>query len=617
MGAILAIIGEADDPELSGRLQRMLVRSPHRGTPEQLVEGPLAIGIQSTGLDASLADAGNWLVAFQGYVGNWAKLAAERGWRLGEGASNADKIAVGYEDLGDHLFAKLRGEWALLIWNQRERVLLAARDVVGCRPLFMHRYGGRLFLATEIRQVLAGSGAEARCDPGAAADYHLVRYPEAGRTLFHGVQRIPGGVTAVFEADRANSTPRKVDFWRPSPAEGRGQNTEDLVEELQALLETAVRRATPDTEAGVSLSGGMDSTSVWATLVSIVGTDGLQDGRFRPFSNVYPGLPCDESPFISSVLEFTKVEGVLVDTSAVLASEYLDTLCRHLDSPHLPNALPVELVCEAAAARGYGALMTGFGGDEWLGGSLDYIRELFYSGRVITALRDLWRIRLPARLGGFRRKISLLSPQIGLARRFGFGGVARGVVASLVSDENAGRRAPVPGSWMERLQGEGLCPSKRRLVMSLDRLAAATVAENIEQQAARHGIEIRHPLMDLDVVDFGFAVEPRELVAGRCYKWLLRRAVSRRLPVDVTGRIETTEFNSIFIREEGLLKRLPPGHEWQLVQLGVADAEAIDSRLTGAYSRSATFEMIRLLWLESFIQRNFESCRSPDPAKGA
>ena len=153
--------------------------------------------------------------------------------------------------------------------------------------------------------------------------------------------------------------------------------------------------------------------------------------------------------------------------------------------------------------------------------------------------------------------------------------------------------------------------------MSLDRLAAATVAENIEQQAARHGIEIRHPLMDLDVIDFGFAVEPRELVAGRCYKWLLRRAVAERLPVEVTGRIETTEFNSIFIREEGLLKRLPPGPEWQLVQLGVADAEVIDSRLTGAYSRSATFEMIRLLWLESFIQRNFESGRSPDLAKGA
>ena len=165
---------------LKDSLQRMAARSLYRGRPEMLIEAPLALGIQTLGSDASLADVGDWLVAFHGYVGNWAELAAERGWRFGDGASNADKIAVGYEDLGGRLFAKLRGEWALLIWNRSGRVLLAARDVVGCRPLFIHRYGGRLYLATEIRQVLAGSGAEVRCNPGAAADYHLVRYPEGG-----------------------------------------------------------------------------------------------------------------------------------------------------------------------------------------------------------------------------------------------------------------------------------------------------------------------------------------------------------------------------------------------------------------------------------------------------
>ena len=65
MGSIVAILGEAGDPELDERLQRMLERSPYRGEPEFLVEGPLAIGIQSMGWDASLHSAGNWLVADQ------------------------------------------------------------------------------------------------------------------------------------------------------------------------------------------------------------------------------------------------------------------------------------------------------------------------------------------------------------------------------------------------------------------------------------------------------------------------------------------------------------------------------------------------------------------------
>ena len=194
MGAIVAILGEAGDPELAERLQRMLARSPYRGESQFLVEGPLAIGIQSMGWDASLHSAGNRLVAFHGYIGNWDELAAERGWRFPEHASNARKIAVAYEDLGDRLFARLRGEWAILIWNRRERVVLAARDVVGCRPLFLHQHNERVFFATEIRQALAGSQASPRLNPRAPADYLLFRFPENGRTFFEDVRILPGGV---------------------------------------------------------------------------------------------------------------------------------------------------------------------------------------------------------------------------------------------------------------------------------------------------------------------------------------------------------------------------------------------------------------------------------------
>jgi asparagine synthase (glutamine-hydrolysing) len=609
MGAVLAILGEAGDPELGERLQRMLARSPYRGEPEFLVEGPLAIGIQSLGLDASLAEVGNWLVAFHGYIGNWAELAAERGWRFEDDVSNAYKIAVAFEELGDRLFGRLRGEWALLIWDRRERALLAARDVVGCRPLFAHRYGKRLFLATEIRQAMAGSGTEARCDPGAAADYHLVRFPEAGRTVFEGVRRLPGGVARSFRAPAEELTFIDVEFWNPPPVDRGGTDHRELAEEVRGLIDAAVRRTAPETGAAVSLSGGMDSSSVWATLALQAGPDGLQSGKFKPYSNVYPGLPCDETPYIRSILEFTGVEGDLIDTSAVLASDYLESLCKRLDNPHLPNALPVELVCQSAASNGHDTLLTGSGGDEWLGGSLDYVRELFYSGRMITALLDLSRIRLPARLGGFRRKISLLSPQVGLAARFGFRVATRRAGPSVVSAEHRAAHAAIRGSWWERIRGDELSASRARLVRSMDRLVATCVLEIIEQQAARHGVEVRHPLMDLDIVEFGFAVEPRALIAGRCHKWLLRRAMVGRLPAEVLGRVETTEFNCIFIREESLLKRFSPAREWHLARLGVTDADAIDSRITGAYSRNATFEMIRLVWLESFIRGNFQTGR--------
>jgi len=616
MGAIVAILGEAGDPEMGERLQCMLARSPHRGEPELLVEGPLAIGIQSMGWDASLAADGNWLVAFHGYIGNWAELAAERGWRFPDGASNADKIAGAFENLGDRLLARLRGEWALLIWNRREQTLLAARDVIGCRPLFAHRHGSRLFLATEIRQVLAGSGAEARCNPAAAADVHLARFPESGRTLFQDVERVRGGVARMYRADGSKPEPRDVEFWSPPLEDRRKRGTEELVEEVRGLLDVAVKRATPESGAGVSLSGGMDSSSVWGTLVGQVGRAELDSGIFRPYSNVYPGLPCDESAYILSILESTGVEGVLVDTTAVTASEYLDALCDRNDHPHMPNALPVELVCEAAAANGHSVLLTGMGGDEWLGGSLDYIRELFYSGRVITAIRDVWSVHLPSRLGGIRQRLACLAPQAGFAARFGRSGASKGSKHAVISDEHQRGAAPIQGSWREQVEGEDFSRSKMNLVGYLDHLASGSILGFIEQQGAWHGVEVRHPLMDMDIVEFGFSVESRALIGGRCYKWLVRQSVADRLPAAITERIETTGFSCLFVQEEKLLKCAPSGRDWNLAQLGVVDAGAIDRHLTGTYSQGVILELIRLWWLEVFVMRNLASGRQTGLIEG-
>jgi len=394
----------------------------------------------------------------------------------------------------------------------------------------------------------------------------------------------------------------------------RPRNSRDLIEELRGLLERAVARAVPEAGVGVSLSGGMDSSSVWATLASLASPADLQSGRFRPYSNVYPGLPCDETPFIRSIHSFLGIDGLLVDTTGVRAGQLLDTLIPRFDLPHFPTALPLELVCKAAAANGHSTLFTGLGGDEWLGGSLDYVRELFYSGRVVTALRDLWRVRLPERRDGFRSRISWLSPGLGLATRFGLGRYTTGGMRAIVGPEHRGGTAPVRGSWQERVEGEAHPLPKKEMVRSLDRLVGSSVMEFVEQQGAQHEVEIRHPLMDVDIVKFGFTVESRALVAGRCHKWLLRRAMADRLPADVTGRIETTGFDCLDTREQEVLNQLPPGSEWHLARLGIVLADSIDSRLTKPYSYSAILEMIQLWWLESFVRRTFSSRRPADPA---
>jgi len=200
-----------------------------------------------------------------------------------------------------------------------------------------------------------------------------------------------------------------------------------------------------------------------------------------------------------------------------------------------------------------------------------------------------------------------LAPRIGLAARFGAGrGAARTNAREAVVGADHRRGAPaVRGSWLERLQDRDLSRSKLLLVRFLDHLASGTILDFIEQQGAWHGLDVRHPLLDLDIVEFGFAVKPRALVAGRCNKWLVRQAMADRLPPVVTERIETTVFTAIFSRESELLRGLPSPEDWTLSRLGVVDAGALKSLLATTSSEQSVFELIRLWWLEVFLMRNF------------
>ena len=382
---------------------------------------------------------GNWLVAFHGYIGNWAELAAERGWR--------------FEDST----LQRRQDRRCLRGSERPSVRQVARRVgaAGLGSASADAFGGarchRLpasFLASEWRPPVPGDGNSA--GHGRLGGRSAVQ-PGRGRRLSPrpvsrgGTHRVRGrpapawGSGEVFPRSRGRpadgrcraleTTPGGTKEHRPPRARRRGPGVDRQRGEESGAKDRS--RGVPQRrhgfverlgDAGIARRNGWD----------------FRTGAFRPYSNIYPGLPCDETPFIQAILDFTGVDGELVDTSTVLASDYLETLCGRIDHPHLPNALPVELVCAAAAADSHSVLLTGLGGDEWLGGSLDYIRELFYSGRMITALHDLWRVRLPSRLGGFRRKIIWLSPQLGLAKRLGFRRTANGAGPSMLRAEHRG-----------------------------------------------------------------------------------------------------------------------------------------------------------------------------------
>jgi len=586
MGGIVAVIGQRGDPEPAERLGRMLARSPDRGAATGWAGDGAALAVQSLGWDASLVEVGDLVGAFHGWVGNWDELAGSLGERWDAGAPDAARVAFAFERIGARLFTLLRGEFAFVIVDRAKRALVAARDVVGTRPLFYRRDGGRTYVASEIRQVLAGSGASAVLDEQFLADSLAGRFAAREETLVAGVRRLIPGHGYGFAPDA--EAPRAKAYWQPPEEDCSRTDEAALAEELRATLERAVRRAIAPRRSAVALSGGMDSTTVW-TLARATGAE-----QVSAVSMVFPGMECDESDLIRSVVATTGGEWSSVDAAAVHPYEAIGTLAGEIDELFAPSLYHLRVIADAAKARGADVLYFGLGGDEWLSGSPAYLGDELRRGHVLRVLRDGARLPLGmprARLRALVRHTLLLE-----------GGLARRRERTLPPWLHPSRRSALLRPAAEQAGSR----ARRALAATLAMHRGANYFGALEQLAARCGVEVRCPLDDLDVIEFAFRTPGRMLVGGRGSKHLLRRAMAGALPAEVVARRGRSEFSEPFRRDVAGVARGADAARWQLTKRAVVVADEVERIRTAISERGEMAregEFTRLLIAESVCAR--------------
>src|SRR6059058_2798441 len=163
-----------------------------------------------------------------------------------------------YEDLGAHCLHRLRGEFALLLWDSANRTLFAARDRFGIKPLFYAFHNETLYFASEVKALFA-AGVPARWD--AESISNSVEYGGCQvRTLFDGIFQVPPG-HFVIATDKHIQMNQYWDFNYPRTERSSPERSDaEYSEELRSTLEEAVRlRLRADVPVGCYLSGGLDS----------------------------------------------------------------------------------------------------------------------------------------------------------------------------------------------------------------------------------------------------------------------------------------------------------------------------------------------------------------------
>jgi asparagine synthase (glutamine-hydrolysing) len=275
-----------------------------------------------------------------------------------------------YEDLGAHCLHRLRGEFALVLWDSVNRTLFAARDRFGIKPLFYALHEGTLYLASEVKALFA-AGVPARWDTESV--YHSGGIGgHQMRTLFDGIYQVPPGHYMVA-TDKHVQLSQYWDFNYPKANDVRPQRSDaEYAEEFRHAFEEAVRiRLRADVPVGCYLSGGIDSCAVLGLAAR------HHRGPVRAFTLTFDRPEYNEAEIAKEMAAKAQAEFFpipiqqddLADgfNDAILQSE---TLCVNA------HGVAKYLLSRAVRKAGYKVVLTGEGSDEILGGYLHFRRDM-------------------------------------------------------------------------------------------------------------------------------------------------------------------------------------------------------------------------------------------------
>ena len=312
-----------------------------------------------------------WVVC-NGEIYNYIELRRglqDRGHRFAT-QSDCEVLVHLYEEKGSALLEDLEGMFAFAIVDTRAESIFLARDRFGEKPLYWTELpGGGIAFASEMKGLRNLPEVDSRLDVAALAQFLTVGYIPAPRTHWQGIRKLRAGEQIVL---RGGERVQPSLYWQVRfPGSGRiSQPVTDVPAELWQRLKASVRlRLRSDVPVGAFLSGGIDSTAIACATREL-----MPSTRFHTFCATFEDVNLDEAPYARKIAQLLETDHEEIVFSSAEMIECLDALVAHYDEPFAdPSMLPTFAVCRAAR-RSCTVMLSGDGGDEFLGGYSEFFR---------------------------------------------------------------------------------------------------------------------------------------------------------------------------------------------------------------------------------------------------
>jgi len=484
-----------------------------------------------------------WLT-YNGEIYNFRDLRREleQHGRRFRSDSDTEVILQGYEEWGDEVLRRLRGMFALAIWDGRTSELLIARDRLGVKPLYVYHRGGVLLFASEVRALLASGLVPRQLDHVALDQYLAYQTVPTPRTLVAGVRMLEPG--SLLRVGALTGSPREAIYWDllddavAEAAEVKAPAARVRVREL--LVESAELHQVSDVPVGIFLSGGIDSSAIAALTREAGATP-------RTFSVVLPGSRHDEGPFARMVAKRLSADHTEISLTENDFRDELPSALQCVDHPS-GDGLNTFVVSRAVRAAGIKVALSGLGGDELFGGYPSFARMKRLQAYGALLRKSPMRLRTAA---------------AAVVRKAGGASVAATKAAAVLeTDGSVARAFPVLRQLFGDAERDALVPHRAKAsldpyVALLEGAAARyphmgtasfvsygeartymhdVLLRDTDQMSMAHGLEARVPLLDHRLVEYVMGLPDEVKDAGGMPKQLLVDVVRDSLPPECVNR---------------------------------------------------------------------------------
>lgn len=445
-----------------------------------------------------------------------------------------------YEEHGTQMLHRLRGMFALAMYNRHTRELLIARDALGIKPLFYAELDDGFYFSSELRSLLSLDNFLRKIDPEAFKHYVTLNYIPAPKTIWQDAKRLEPGHWIKLRDGEVIDQGR---FFKIDKSE-QDQDLDELISKLDQTLNDSVKaHLLSDVPVGAFLSGGLDSSLVTAL------AQRQTSEQLQTYTVSFPEYPTyDESKYARIVADAVGTEHCEIPVTAAEGSASMLETLNHLDEPFADSSLvPVGIISKATRKHVKVAL-SGDGGDELFAGYNKY-QGLWFAERYRAAaplmklasklpFAETRGTKLGERWRQFRKLSRMMSPDPMETHLRATASLEPGLRERLLQSHlgNGDALQSYLGNIWSEGRESGYDGIDLSLYTDVNFVLPYDMLHKVDVSSMQHSLEVRVPFVDPVVTQMAFQIPHQYKLRDGKRKWILHKVAEKYLPKSILTR---------------------------------------------------------------------------------